>query len=108
MPVASAHALRCIKLSASIRNKPSVSRFTSRLTTRTGAVSTVAALLVGVLFFKLGLWQLSRADEKTAIVQSHRAATELPPLEMLPANDVNSVLYPVSYTHLTLPTILLV
>lgn len=70
-----------------------MSRFTSRLTTRTGAVSTVAALLVGVLFFKLGLWQLSRADEKTAIVQSHRAATELPPLEMLPANDVNSVLY---------------
>jgi len=70
-----------------------VSRFLSRLTTRTGVISTVAALLVGMAFFKLGLWQLSRADEKTAIVQRHRAATELPPLESLDGSDSEAVLY---------------
>ncbi len=75
---------------SSIWKLPLVSRFISRLTTRTGVASTVAALLVGVAFFKLGLWQLSRADEKTGIVQMHRAATELPPLEVLPADAADA------------------
>lgn len=70
----------------------SVSRFLSRLKTSTGVVSTIAMLLVGTMFCQLGLWQLSRADEKTAIVTAHAAAGELPPLNNL-QGDVEKVLY---------------
>lgn len=69
-----------------------MSRFLSRLKASTGATSTIAMLLVGAMFCKLGLWQLSRADEKTAIVTAHLAAAELPPLNKLQDN-VEKVLY---------------
>lgn len=57
-----------------------MNRYLSRLKTSTGITATVAALVVGTIFFKLGMWQLSRADEKTSIVRLHEAAMELPPL----------------------------
>ena len=70
-----------------------MSRFLSRLKTSTGVISTLGALFAGVAFYSLGMWQLSRADEKTAIVQQHRAATELAPLKVLANSDANAVLY---------------
>jgi len=70
-----------------------VSRFLSRLKTPTGIISTVCALLVGVAFYSLGMWQLSRADEKTLIVQQHRSATERAPLKELTGEDASAVLY---------------
>lgn len=77
-------------------NKLLNSKFVRRVKTPTGVISTVAAVLVGLMFCKLGLWQLSRADEKTAIVQAHALATELPPLTSLPANanaEIEKLLY---------------
>ncbi len=73
-----------IEARATNRNVQTLSRFLSRLTSFTGLVSTVAALVVGLLFFKLGLWQLDRAEEKQSIVAAHNAATDLPPLQALP------------------------
>lgn len=69
-----------------------MNRFLSRLKTPTGIISTVAALVCGIIFVKLGVWQLSRAEEKTSIVEAHRAATELAPLQGL-TDDVDGVLY---------------
>ena len=69
-----------------------MSRFLSRLKTPTGITSTIVSLLVGTIFLKLGLWQLSRADEKNSIVAAHESATGLPPLTSL-HDDIDSVLY---------------
>ena len=69
------------------------SRWLRRLKTRTGIISTLAAVLVGTMFCKLGLWQLSRADEKTSIVQAHEVATGLPPLTSLRAGEMGDIEY---------------
>jgi len=46
-------------------------------------VATVATLLVGFLFCRLGIWQLDRADEKRAILENHSTAMQLAPLSKL-------------------------
>ncbi len=68
-------------------------RFLKRLKTRTGIVSTVAALLVALIFLRLGLWQLDRADEKNQILATQSQATALAPLESLKSGDEKSQLY---------------
>ncbi len=79
-------------MSRYLRSRLSGSRVWYRLKTPTGVVSTIAFVLVGMIFCKLGLWQLSRADEKTSIVQAHQAATQLPPLTSLVV-DAEKALY---------------
>lgn len=69
-----------------------MSRFSERLKSTTGVIATVAALLVGFGFYNLGMWQLSRADEKNAIVQSHQKAAAMPALQSL-SGDASEVLY---------------
>jgi len=70
-----------------------VNRFLNRLRSKTGLFATLAALVVGALFCRLGLWQLSRADEKTQIVEQHKQASLLPPLESVKSGDEHSRLY---------------
>ncbi len=70
-----------------------LNRFLRRVKTRTGVAASIATVCVGILFFKLGLWQLDRADEKTAILETHRAAMERPSLTELTASDAKEQLY---------------
>ncbi len=70
-----------------------MNRFLQRLLTRTGVVSSIAALLVAVIFLRLGLWQLDRAAEKTHILERQSLATTLEPLESLKPGDEHTQLY---------------
>ena len=95
-------------------------------------VLLVVALLIIAAMLRLAIWQLDRADEKQSILDrrlslSLNTPIDLAVLETLDAKQrflpvfargrflVSETLYldnqvfnPVSYTHLTLPTILLV
>ena len=67
--------------------------FQRRLRSRTGLISTVAAVLLVFLFSRLGLWQLDRADEKNEILERQAQATALEPLESLQPDDAEHNVY---------------
>lgn len=62
-------------------------KFLLRLKTRTGIVSSIAVLLLGFAFCRLGLWQLDRADEKSSMLEQQAAATTKAPLQSVQAGD---------------------
>lgn len=70
-----------------------MNRFLGRLKTRTGITATIAAVVVGAIFCRLGLWQLERADQKRAILEHHNTAMKSEPLSVLVGGDTENQLY---------------
>jgi len=76
-----------------------VNKYIQRLKTTTGVVSTVAAILIGVTFVRLGLWQLDRAQEKQDIqMRTQSAAIAAPLTSINPDRWLDDIYRPVKLT----------
>ena len=65
-------------------HSPSVLRSVWRkFSTKTGVVSIIATVLLTVLFARLGLWQLERAEEKQSMLAARQLASTASPLTSL-------------------------
>jgi len=73
-----------------------VNKYFRRLKTTTGVVSTVVAILIGVTFVRLGLWQLDRAQEKQDMqMRTESAALQAPLTAINPDTWIDDIYRPV-------------